>query len=53
MLLLIILLPVFLCLFLTKVNSTVPIASEVYKKHGVYKPEKYDALGDLFCNTVT
>lgn len=27
---------------LFQVNSTVPIASEVYKKHGVYNPSKYD-----------
>ena len=26
--------------FIPKVNSTVPIASEVYKKHGVYDPAR-------------
>jgi len=30
----------FLCIISNPVNSTVPIASEVYKKHGVYDPKR-------------
>ena len=33
----------FICVISNPVNSTVPIVSEVFKKHGCYDPRRYNS----------